>query len=165
MSMCLFPIDTFFPYWHPPKIARQFQLEKTTARMEAQALWRKLANITNQTNEEAEAPPSKRTRTNNDLEDSTNEETQVINAGHKFVMVYSPWLRLGEELFKIDYNPDLGDAERFENIENKDQGQLHEVRKVLTHQLANEMSSETWIAKAVSCIWLRLSILMITHLY
>ena len=82
-------------------------------------------------------------------------------------MVYSPWLRLGEEMFKIDYNPDLDDAEHFENIENKDQGQVHEIRKVLGCQLANEMSSETWIAKAVSIhIWLHdvhLSILTVTH--
>jgi len=135
---------------YPPKIARQFQLEKNTARTESQALRRKLANITNQTDEDAEAPPTKRTRANGDLDDSTNEETQVVNAGHKFVMVYSLWLRLGEDMFKIDFNPDINDAERFENIENKDQGQLHEIRKVLGWQLANDVSSETWIAKAVS---------------
>jgi len=74
----------------------------------------------------------------------------VINAGHKFVLVYSVWLRLGEEIFKIDYNPDFDEAERFENIENKDQSQLREIRKVLGCQLANEVPSETWIAKAVS---------------
>jgi len=84
------------------------------------------------------------------LEDSTSEETRVINAGHKFVIIYALWLRSGEEVFKIDYNPDLDKAERFENIENKDQGQLREVRMVLGCQLANEMASETWIAKAVS---------------
>jgi len=74
----------------------------------------------------------------------------VINAGHRFVIFNSPWLRLGEEIFKVDYNPDLNEAERFENTENKTQGQLHEVRKALGSRLAGDMSSEKWIAKLVS---------------
>jgi hypothetical protein len=67
-------------------------------------------------------------------------------------MLYSPWLRLGEETFKTEYDPEAIEAERFENSDNKVQGQLREIRKILGTRLANEMSSETWIAKAVSTL-------------
>lgn len=83
-------------------------------------------------------------------DDGTGEESEVINAGRRFVMLYSPWLRLGEGTFKVDYDPESDEAERFENSGNKVQGQLREIKKVLGAQLSVEMSSEAWIAKAVS---------------
>lgn len=65
-------------------------------------------------------------------------------------MLYSPWLRLGEETFKAEYDPEVDEAERFENGDSKVQRQVHEIVKVLGTRLASEMSSERWIAKAVS---------------
>ena len=137
------------------QICHQFQVEKNLAQTQAQELRRKLADITNQEDNEGSDPETqltKRPRTSGNLDDSdtSNEETQVISAGHRFVMLYSPWLRLGEEIFKVEYNPDLDEAECFENNENRVQGQLQEIRKVLGSRLADEMSSEKWIAKAVS---------------
>jgi len=67
-------------------------------------------------------------------------------------MLYSPWLRLGEETFKVEYDLDAIEAERFENGDNKVQGQVHEIVRILGTRLALEMSSETWIAKAVSTL-------------
>lgn len=138
----------------PWQIARLFELEKNKAQAEAQDLRRKLADITNQEDEgtTAEAHPSKRSRKNDDLEDSeaTSEETQVINAGHKFVMLYAPWLRIGDGTFKVEYDAELIDAERFESNDNRVQAQIREIRKVLGAQLAGVMSSEAWIAKAVN---------------
>ena len=64
-------------------------------------------------------------------------------------MLYSPWLRLGEETFKVEYDPEANEAECFENSDNKVQGQVHEIVKIFGTRLASEMSSETWIAKAV----------------
>jgi hypothetical protein len=124
------------------------------AQTEAQELRRKLADITNQEDEEAldpEVPPTKRTRTNSELEDpeTKNEEIQAINAGHQFVMLYSPWLRSPEETFRAEYIQDFNEAERFENNENKVQAQLREIMKILGSQLSSEISSETWISKAV----------------
>lgn len=88
----------------------------------------------------------------NNVGPETNEETEVSNGGHKFVMLYSPWLRLGEGTFKVKYNPELdeADSERFENSDNKVQGQLREIKELLGDQLFDELSSEAWIAKAVS---------------
>lgn len=102
---------------------------------------------------EPEAPTRKRSRMNNtdsDNNDGTNEETEVINGGHQFVILYSPWLRLGEGTFKVEYNPELDESERFENGDNKVQGQLQEIKKLLGAQLFDELSSEAWIAKVVS---------------
>lgn len=135
------------------QIARQFELDKNTAQAETQDLRRKLADVTNQEEEgNNTGPPSKRSRTNDNLEDSeaTNEETQIINAGHQFVILYVPWLRSGDGTFKATYDPESIEAERFENHDNKVQGQIREIRKVLGAHLTGEMSFEAWIAKAVS---------------
>jgi hypothetical protein len=85
----------------------------------------------------------------NNLDDH-DPEAQVIDAGHQFVILYSPWLRLGEGAFSVEYDPEANEVERFENSDSKAQGQLREIRKVLGTQLANDMSSERWIVKAVS---------------
>ena len=73
-----------------PQVARQFELDKNTAETEVQELRRKLADITNQEedNDSTESPPSKRSQTSD--VDQDNEETDVINAGYHFVMLYSP---------------------------------------------------------------------------
>lgn len=64
-------------------------------------------------------------------------------------MSYAPWLRIGEATFNVEYDPEADEAERFENGENKVQGQVHEIIRILGNQLAKEMSSGTWVAKAV----------------
>jgi hypothetical protein len=109
--------------------------------------------MTNQEGDpEAPGPPPKRNRTNDETgdEDATNEETQVFDAGQRFVILHSPWLRLGEKAFNVEFDSNYDETERFESSDNKVQGQLREIKKVLGTKLACEMSSEAWIAKAVS---------------
>jgi hypothetical protein len=133
------------------EIARQFEVERNTAQTEARELRRKLADFTNQDELDSEAPLSKRNRTNGEAgEEVMNEETQVINAGQRFVILHSPWLRLGEKTFSVEHDPESDEIERFENNDNKVQGQLREIKQVLGTRLASEMSSEAWIVKAVS---------------
>jgi hypothetical protein len=101
-----------------------------------------------------QAPHTKRARASNkDSDDSSeglNEETQVINAGHHFVMLCSPWLRR-QDIFKVEYNPDFDEEERFENGDNMNQGQLQEIMKVLpVGARSSEQMSEPWIARVVS---------------
>ena len=136
------------------QVARLFELDKNTAEAEVRELRRKLADITNQEedNDNTEAPPSKRSRTSDVDRDELHdaEETRVIDAGHRFVMLYSPWLRNGEGTFKVECDSESEEAERFENAENKIQGQVREIKMVLGAQLSGEISSEAWIAKAVS---------------
>ena len=131
--------------------------------MEARELRRKLADISNQNDQEddPEAPLSKRSRTNEPGE--PDPEAQVISAGHQFVILYSPWLRLGEETFKAECAEESIEAERFENSDSKVQGQLGEIRKILGTQLAGEMTSEVWIAKAVSQTFITLILISNKH--
>ncbi|PPQ94907.1 hypothetical protein CVT25_004425 [Psilocybe cyanescens] len=112
----------------------------------------KLTDITNQEEDgsDTESPPPKRSRTNN--EESGNykgetEETQVINAGHQFVILYSLWLWLGAGTFKVEYDPNSNEAKHFENEDSRVQGQLQEIKQVLGPRLFSEISSEAWIAK------------------
>jgi len=133
------------------KVARDFELDKNAAQAEARNLRRKLADLTNQEEgpSNTDASPSKRSRLNEDSDDNTTNEDLVIKAGHQFVILYAPWLQLGEGTFKIEYVPDSDEGQRFENGDNKVQGQLQEIRKVLGARLSAEMS-ETWLIKAVS---------------
>ena len=146
--------STFHHVTVTPQVARMFELNKNTAEAEIRELRRKLADITNQEedNDNTEAPPSKRSRTSDVDRDELHdaEETHVIDAGHRFVMLYSLWLRNGEGTFKIECDLESAEAERFENAENKTQGQVREIKMVLGAQLSGEISSEAWIAKAVS---------------
>ena len=132
------------------QVARQFEVDKNIAEAEVRELRRKLADITNQeeddNGEALEAPPPKRSRTS----DENDEETQVTSAGHRFVILYSLWLRHGEATFKVECDPESDEAERFESTDNKIQGEVREIKIVLGAQLSSEMSSEPWIAKAVS---------------
>jgi hypothetical protein len=131
------------------QVARLFELEKNKAAAEVLQLRRKLADITNSgSGSDCEDTPSKRSRT--DPDNNNDEETKVINSGHLFVMLHSLWLRHGEGTFDVEYNPEWDDAERFENADNKVQGQLQEIKVLLGSQLFGELSSEAWIAKAVS---------------
>lgn len=98
---------------------------------------------------DTEARPSKRRRTNGE-DERTDDFNHVIDAGRKFVILCSPWLRLGEGTFTIKYDPEMNHGDRFENSHNKAQGQVQEVMEVLGARLSEEMSSESWIAKAVS---------------
>jgi hypothetical protein len=144
---------TYISFGTAIQVARDFELEKNAAQAEVRDLRRKLADISNQEEDGSIAgtPPSKKSRSNHEDpsdDDQTNEDL-VIKAGHQFVMLYSPWLRLGEGTFKIEYDPDSDEAQRFENGDNKVQGQLREIRKLLGVQLSAEMS-EMWITKAVS---------------
>ncbi|PPQ93016.1 hypothetical protein CVT25_006096 [Psilocybe cyanescens] len=154
------------------KVAHHFELKKNNAQAEAQELQQKLTDITNWdedgsdtespplkqniTNQEedgsdTESPPPKRSRTNN--EESGNykgetEKTQVINAGHQFVILYSLWLWLGAGTFKVEYDPNSNEAKHFENEDSRVQGQLQEIKQVLGPHLFSKISSEAWIAKA-----------------
>lgn len=137
------------------QIARQFELDKTTAQNEVRELRRKLASITNKGDESGdEDPPRKRNRVNlgdaSENDRTTNDELLVTNAAHQFVILYSLWLRLGEATFMTELDPDWIEAERFENSDNKVQGQLRDIKKVLGDQLSSEMASETWIPRVVS---------------
>jgi len=63
-------------------------------------------------------------------------------------MMYGLWLHLGENTFKVPYNHDTSNSERFENIENKVQEELHEIMQILGPRLSQEIS-EPWLIKAV----------------
>lgn len=136
------------------QVARQFEVDKHVAEAEVRALRRKLADATNEEDDDDDIglPLSKRSRVSNAGQDEVDEESVAINAGRRFVILFAPWLRRGEETFKIKYNTELlvDEDERFENVDNKIQGEIREIKIVLGDSLAREMATQPWIAKAVS---------------
>ena len=106
------------------KIARRLELERNNATAELKVLRRRLGEITN---DDAETPPtSKRRRTRSPSPSSEDEgvssranDTFVYQSGHKFFLIYGPWVHLGDDLFETKFNEAYNNAERFENDENK----------------------------------------------
>ncbi|KAF8798514.1 hypothetical protein BYT27DRAFT_7320401 [Phlegmacium glaucopus] len=125
------------------KIARQYEVDKNIAQAELNRLSCKLADITNNDNDNdnsSHRPKRRRTRHESppavsDEEDAATgsraNEHFVYQAGHKFSLLYAPWIRSGDDLFDTDVDEHYNAAERFENDKNKSQGQLKEILDLL----------------------------------
>src|SRR6266511_2314814 len=117
------------------KIARRYELERNNTTAELKVLRWRLGDITN---DDAETPhTSKCKRTHSLSPDSEDEgvgsranDSFVFQSGHKFFLIYGPWVHLGDDLFETKFN------EAYNNDESKAQGQLHIRKKplALEHQ-------------------------------
>ena len=151
------------------EIARRNQAAKNSLSQENEALHRKLADISNDNNDENNENPgtgtthrSKRRKTHNPTPAGSDDEAQddtgageledefVSNMGHKFCIIYAPWVYKGADIFKIK-SDDMYDAtERFEDDNNRFQGQRHEIVGLLREQLSQEtILSQKWVCREV----------------
>ncbi|KAF8998004.1 hypothetical protein BDQ17DRAFT_1329042 [Cyathus striatus] len=100
--------------------ACQFQLDKNVAEAKNRELLHKLADVMSDDEES----------------DSGHQLRAVIPENPKI----RPWT------FTLQFNPEINEAEWFITTANKAQWQLHEIWELLGPELANVMSSESWIA-------------------
>ncbi len=136
------------------KIARRYELERNNATAELKVLCRRLGDITN---DDAETPlTSKHKRTRSPSPDSEDEgvgsranDSFIFQSGHKFFLIYGPWVHLGDDLFETKFNEAYNNDERFENDESKAQGQLHEVWSLLCGKFEHEILQQKWVQRAV----------------
>lgn len=140
------------------QVAREFQLEKNRAEEEVRNLRRKFEDIHNENVDDdagSDSGDSRKHRRggcdekNNDGED---DEHRVFQAGHLFVMICGPWLRRGDKIFKISLDADYEEKTRFENADNKLQGQLHDIWSVLPERYHYDLFEAKWVARMVS-LW------------
>lgn len=154
------------------EIARQYEVDKNIAQAELRRLNRRLDDITNDTvtasdDNNSSSHRSKRRRTQRhkspqDLEDEDNtladtcnhagDEHFVYQAGHKFFLVYAPWIHSGEDLFDIKVDEEYDAAERFENDKTKSQGQLYEILDLLQGKFQQQALHQRWLRRQVSSI-------------
>jgi hypothetical protein len=131
-------------------------------------LSRKLGDITNDddVNNHSSGNTSKRRRKSPSSDsDEPKEDTVaknradehfVFQAGHKFFLLYAPWIRSGDALFETSIDEHYVMAERFENDDNKSQGQLKEILDLLKAKFQPQSDSEAlclrqrWIRRQVS---------------
>jgi len=60
------------------------------------------------------------------------------------------WVRKGADIFKIKFDNTYDATERFENDDNKVQGQLREIVGLLQEQLSQEtIFSQKWVRREV----------------
>jgi len=84
---------------------------------------------------------------------SRADDTFVYQAGHKFFLTYGPWIHLGDDIFGIESDKAYDALERFENDENKAQGQLQEIWSLLRGRFEWEVLQQKWVCRAVRCFF------------
>jgi len=148
------------------EIARQYQVDKNAAQAELKHVSRKLADITNDSDDNSNSGHrSKRRRrrakhpsppTDSDEEDmdpiNRADEHFVFQAGHKFFLVCAPWIRTGDDLFEHDVDEDYNAAERFENDNTKSQGQLQDILNLLQARFPPQALQQRWLRRQVRFI-------------
>jgi hypothetical protein len=118
-------------------------------------LRRKLGDVTNDKDMTPPNPKRRRHLSSPGSEDEDEEQVSrsddnfVYQAGHKFFLIYGPWIHLGEGLFDTEFIEAFNTAERFENDENKAQGQLHEIWSLLQGKFGHEILQQKWVHRAV----------------
>ncbi|KAF8911092.1 hypothetical protein CPB84DRAFT_1672272, partial [Gymnopilus junonius] len=144
---------------HDSQIVHRYELERNTAHAELKALCHKFVDITNE--EEGDRPCQlNHPRICHCLSSSSNEDelslwaigsqandTFVYQAGHKFFLVYSAWIRLEGGLFDVEVDKAYNAAERFENDKNKAQGQLQEVWSLLQTRFERQILQQNWVRR------------------
>lgn len=168
-----FSTDIMWPCF---EIARRYEVEKNTAQAEVKCLSRKLADITNNDDDDDDGSGrgNKRRRARRDSSmdpDGSDNEKETINradehfvfqAGHKFFLLYGPWIRSGDGLFETIIDRSYNPSERFENDQNKSQGQLKEILDLLQVKFQPHMH-QRWLRRQASCI-IYYSITILTYL-
>jgi hypothetical protein len=146
------------------EIAQQYEVEKNKARAELKRLNRRLGDITNDNDNHSSGSRSKRRRTHTkspSLDSDEPKDMKTINradehfvfqAGHKFFLVHAPWIRSGDDLFETSIDEQYVMAERFENDNNKLQGQLKEILDLLKVKFQPQALRQRWLQREVSYI-------------
>ena len=145
------------------EIARRYEADKNEALAKLNRLSRKFADITNDEDDSSShRPKRRRTRhesppanSDEEIESSTriaSDERFVYQAGHKFFLLCAPWIRSGDDLFDTDIDEDYNAVERFENDENKMQGQLKEIFDLLQEKFQQQALRQRWLRRQVSFI-------------
>lgn len=80
---------------------------------------------------------------------SRADDTFVYQAGHKFFLIYGPWIHLGEDMFETEFNEAYTETERFENDESKAQAQLQEILNLLHGKFERDVLRQKWAQRAV----------------
>ena len=152
---------------HISEIARWYEIDKNTAQAKLNHLSRKFADITNDKNDSTSHGP-KRRRTHHEslpadsdekvntssLSPTVRNECFVYQAGHKFFLLRAPWIHSGDDIFDINIDEDYDVAERFENDENKLQGQLKEIFDLLRENFQQQALHQRWLRRQVSSIYI-----------
>ena len=142
------------------EVARQYEVEKNTAQAEVNRLRRRLVDVTNDDNGFTPTPKRRRTYRqplHDDLDEDNGavtlnhtRESFVYQVGHKYFLQHAPWVHSGEDIFEADVDESYNPAERFENDENKVQGQLREILGLLLPKFEERDLSQRWVRRQVS---------------
>lgn len=120
-------------------------------------LRRTMADIENAASSDKDEQPqqkrkkTKQVDTDKDGEIIEKHRANVNHLAHKCVILYSFWLHNGKGTFTMAVDPEYVEANRFESLETKAQGQLADLLELLPESLkSKEVMESEWFATRVS---------------
>lgn len=156
------------------EIARQLEVERNAAASKVKHLNRKLADITDNSQSEFCGRLKRRRTHHNSVSESalhsdeedvdtagsdmarsiSADENFVYQAGHKFFLLYAPWIYSGDEIFDYDVDEHFNPAERFENDRGKLQGELMEIYALLGTRFQHQALHQRWLQRQASFVYI-----------
>ena len=84
------------------------------------------------------------------------DENFVYQAGHKFFLLYAPWIYSGDEIFDHEVDEHFNPVERFENDRGRLQGELTEICNLLgtRFQRPSQALHQRWLQRQVSFVYI-----------
>lgn len=86
--------------------------------------------------------------------DDSRDDTFVYQAGHKFFLVHAPWIYSGDDIFDYEVDERYNPAERFENDNNKLQGELKDIYDLLRPRFEWQALHQRWLRRQVSFVYI-----------
>jgi hypothetical protein len=78
------------------------------------------------------------------------ETDEIKRLGRRFMILHGPWLKRKEHAFEVELDEDYDKNDRFKDDNTMVQGQLHEIRGLLSEKYHGDAFTKRWLSKAVS---------------
>jgi len=128
------------------KAGRLLQSKVHIATEEAKQAKRDLADVTNTKGS------SKRRKISSTVPDADTEEVSMV--AKMFTIMNLFWLHDEQKTFRTRVDEQYDDLQRFENLENKIQGQISDILDVLPSRYADILYNNAWLSQTVSSVLL-----------
>jgi hypothetical protein len=130
------------------KAGRLLQSKVHIATEEAKQAKRDLADVTNT----KQPGSSKRRKISSAVPDADTEEVSMV--AKMFTIMNLFWLHDEQKTFRTRVDEQYDHLQRFENLENKIQGQISDILDVLPSRYADILYNNAWLSQTVSSVLL-----------
>jgi len=83
-----------------------------------------------------------------------NAEDFADRIGHKFFLIYGPWVHFGRNFFSIALDEDYDSKDRFIDDDSMAQAQLREIIELIQERYTEGVLRQSWFSRTVSSFFL-----------